>query len=351
MAPQHLPNNLSTGPGSLKHPRTIRRASVHRIKVLEDLVSVFKDSSILDASLKMYFINEKAIDDAGVSREVYSAFWEQFLQQCEGETERVPRLRPDFGEAEWQAIGRIWVKGLLDHGILPVMLSKAFILACIHGIESVDAEILMSSFLNYLAPVEKAVVERAIEGAMQEGDEEDLLDLFSQMGSHYYPPKGNLRPALETMAHKAILQQPKFVLDSFTSVTALVRANLPEKDSVVRLYDSKKATGKRVAQLLETTNVVLSQRERTAFSHLQRYVKNADDPKAERFLRFCTGSCVICVDKIMVSFNAESGFGRRPVAHTCGATLELPCTYGSFPEFHTEFDHILSSNYLVMDIL
>lgn len=66
MLPQHLPNNQSTEPGSLEHPRTIRRASVHRIKVLEDLVSVFKDSSILNVSLKMDFINEKASDDAGV---------------------------------------------------------------------------------------------------------------------------------------------------------------------------------------------------------------------------------------------------------------------------------------------
>ena len=206
---------------------------MHRIKVLEDLVSVFKDSSILDVSLKMDFINEKAIDDAGVSREVYTGFWEQFLQQCEGETERVPRLRPDFCAAEWRAVGRIWVKGLLDHGILPVMLSKAFILACIHGIQSVDREILMSSFLNYLAPIEKLIVERAIEGTMEDGDEEDLLDLFSRMGSHYLPRKANMRPALETMAHKAILQQPKFILDSFRSVIAVVRANLPDKDSVL----------------------------------------------------------------------------------------------------------------------
>ena len=206
---------------------------MHRIKVLEDLVSVFKDSSILDVSLKMDFINEKAIDDAGVSREVYTAFWEQFLQQCEGETERVPRLRPDFCAAEWRAVGRIWVKGLLDHGILPAMLSKAFILACIHGIQSVDKEILMSSFLNYLAPIEKSIGERAIEGTMEDGDEEDLLDLFSRMGSHYLPRRANLRPALETMAHKAILQQPKFILDSFRSVIAVVRANLPDKDSVL----------------------------------------------------------------------------------------------------------------------
>lgn len=135
------------------------------------------------------------------------------------------------------------MKGLMDHGIVPVMLSKAFILACIHGIESVDTDILMSSFLNYLAPVEKAVVERTMEGTLEEGDEDVPRDLFSRMGSHYLPPKGNMRPAIETMAHKAIFQKPKFVLDSFRSVFAVVRTNLPDKDSVLRLYEEKKATG------------------------------------------------------------------------------------------------------------
>lgn len=53
----------------------------------------------------MDFVNEKATDDAGVSREVYTAFWEKLLEQCKGETERVPRLRPDFCGAEWQAVG------------------------------------------------------------------------------------------------------------------------------------------------------------------------------------------------------------------------------------------------------
>lgn len=75
------------------------------------------DCSIINVSLKMNFVNENAVDDAGGSKEVYTAFWEQFLEQCEGETERAPRLRPDFCEAEWQAVWQIRVKDILDHGV------------------------------------------------------------------------------------------------------------------------------------------------------------------------------------------------------------------------------------------
>lgn len=40
----------------------------------------------MNLTLKMDFVNEKAVDNAGVPREVYTACWEQFLEQCEGET-------------------------------------------------------------------------------------------------------------------------------------------------------------------------------------------------------------------------------------------------------------------------
>ncbi|XP_030580814.1 uncharacterized protein LOC115777119 [Archocentrus centrarchus] len=345
---QLSPSNSAGNPGN---PESPRRISVRRVNVVEDLLAIFMDSSIITVTLKMDFVNEKAVDDAGVSREVYTAFWEQFLEQCEGETERVPRLRPDFGEAEWKAVGHIWVKGLLDYGVIPVRLSKAFILACIHGIDSVDADILMSSFLNYLPPVERSAVEKALNGTMDESDEEDLLDLFTRMGSHSLPPQNNMQPAIEAMAHKAILQEPKYVVDCFSTAMACVQLKLSNRESVVSLYETKKATGKRVSQLFQTTKVMLSQIEQTTFNHLQRYVKNADESKAEKILRFCTGSSVICVDKILVCFNAETGLNRRPVAHTCGATLEVPCTYTCYPDFRTEFDNILSSNYLEMDII
>ncbi|XP_035805800.1 uncharacterized protein LOC118470554 [Amphiprion ocellaris] len=355
--PQDLPSysssQLSPSPSAdtSGDPDRPRRASIRRIKVVEDLLAVFMDSSLMNVTLKMDFVNEKALDDAGVSREIYTAFWEQFLEQCEGEAERVPRLRPDFGEDEWQAIGRIWVKGLLDHGVFPVRISKAFILACIYGIDSVDADTLMTSFLNNLPPLERAAVEKALQGSMEESDEEDLLDLFVRMGSHCLPPKNNIKPAIQTMAHKVILQEPKYIVDCFSTPMALIQRKLSNRESVLSLYESKKATGKRVSQLLETTKMVLSQREQTTFNHFQRYVKNADQVQAEKILRFCTGSSVICTDKIMVCFNAETGLNRRPIVHTCGATLELPCTYGSYPEFRTEFDNILSSNHLEMNIL
>ncbi|KAF4118755.1 hypothetical protein G5714_000806 [Onychostoma macrolepis] len=106
--PSHSGNHLSpiTSSENSENAKVVH-ALIHRVKVVEDLLAVFMDDSIIQSTLKMEFVNEKAVDDAGVSREVYTAFWDQFLEQCEGEDEQVPRLRPDFSEAEWEAVGRI----------------------------------------------------------------------------------------------------------------------------------------------------------------------------------------------------------------------------------------------------
>lgn len=103
--------------------------------------------------------------------------------------------------------------------------------------------------------------------------------------------------------------------------------------------------------MIISTQKCLNQQEQGALNHLLRYVRSADQRKLEAFLRFCTGSTVVCKDKIEVMFNGLCGLGRRPVAHTCGAVLELPYTYISYPEFRAEFDNILSGDCFTMDIV
>lgn len=327
-----------------------KHVKLRRVNIVKDVLEIFIEPEVLKNALRIEFVNENAIDDDGVSREMYTAFWEDFLGQCEGEEERVPRLRPDYSEMEWQAVGRVWLKGYVDHGIIPVRLSPAFILACIHGVDCVDEELLMSSFLKYLSASEQSAVEKAIQGNMDENDAEELLDLFSRMGSYRLPPKENVRSAILTMAHKVLLQEPKFIIDCFHSIIPTGKINL-NKQRIQEIYEAKKATNKKVAQMIKPAKDSLNQQEQATLNHLQRYVKSLDQRKLETFLRFCTGSTIVSKDKIEVIFNGICGLGRRPVAHTCGAVLDIPYTYNSYPEFRAEFDHVLNGDCFAMDIL
>ncbi|KAA0720558.1 hypothetical protein E1301_Tti019688 [Triplophysa tibetana] len=206
---ERLSNILQTGDGQLEvseEPETVKDTKyvkVRRVNIVKDVLEIFIEPEVAKKALRIEFINENAIDDDGVSRELYTAFWEDFLTQCEGEVERAPRLRPEFSDMEWKAVGRVWVKGFIDHGIITVKLFPTFILACIHNCG--DEELLMSSFLKYLSTSEQSVIEKANQGNMDDNDAEELLDLFSRMGSYRLPPKENVRSAILTMAHKVLL--------------------------------------------------------------------------------------------------------------------------------------------------
>ncbi|MEQ2234791.1 hypothetical protein ILYODFUR_034985 [Ilyodon furcidens] len=164
--------------GGVENPKGTRYAHIWHAMILDDLLNVFMDKSVMDFELKMEFNDEMAVDNSGVSREVCTAFWEQFLELCEGEEERVPKLRPDFSEDRWHALGRIWAKGLIDHGIIPVMLSKAFIVASLLGLPSVEEEVLMSSFARYLSNSEQITIKKALDGVLEEDEEENLWICF-----------------------------------------------------------------------------------------------------------------------------------------------------------------------------
>lgn len=58
-------------------------------------------------------------------------------------------------ESSWRDL----LKGFIDHGLMPVRLSKSFILACINGIDTVDVDVLLSSFAN--SSVERSATEKA----------------------------------------------------------------------------------------------------------------------------------------------------------------------------------------------
>ncbi|KAI9546034.1 hypothetical protein NQZ68_031324 [Dissostichus eleginoides] len=244
------------------------------------------------------------IDDAASPRGSEKEVHYVKFRRCEGEDERVPRLRPDYSEKEWQAV-----------------------------------------------VTERESVEKVLEGNLEEIDEEDLLDLFSRMGSHCLPSKDKIRAAIVVMAHKALLQEPKFIIDCFHSSIHNAVPRLLTKESIMELYENKRPTNRKVAQMIKPSNESLNPQEQAALTYLLRYVRSLDQRKLEIFLRFCTGSSVLCKDSIEVTFNRLCGLSRRPVAHTCGAVLELPCTYSSYPDFRAELDSVLSGDCFTMDIL
>ena len=90
--------------------------TVHRTLVKKDMIEYFKGHDIMNKELIFEIINERDTLEQGVgigfTCEVYTLFWNEFANSMTiGERERVPFVRRDHFVEEWNAIGRILVKG------------------------------------------------------------------------------------------------------------------------------------------------------------------------------------------------------------------------------------------------
>uniref|UniRef100_A0A8W8MHV8 HECT domain-containing protein n=1 Tax=Magallana gigas TaxID=29159 RepID=A0A8W8MHV8_MAGGI len=290
---------------------------VHRVKVLEELIEMFKSPQIIKKSIQFSFINEAGADQSGVSRDVYTSFWADFFSRvAEGEDFRVPALNPQWQVEEWKSVGRILVKGLLDHNIFPLNFAPAYVTALLFGEHSISEKTLLDSFLLYLSKSERDLAKVAIERKLSADENEDFLDMLDRLGSKTIPTFENMQEELLKMAHKELIQKPKYALEKMAEVCRNeIIVQIPSEVDLLEMYESKRPSVRKVLKMISSNP------------------------------RFLTGTDILCVEKIEVTFTKLIGIERRPIAHTCGPTLELPCTYMSYIEFRYELDNILQSDH------
>lgn len=330
---------------------SVQVIQVHRVTLQNDLIHEFVAPDILNVNLRMKIKGEVAEDDMGVSREVYTAFWEGFLETADGNSERVPQTRSDYGQDEWGAIGRILLKGYKDHNIFPLHLAKAFVVGLIFGEEAVTENILLESYKHYLPETEWEILDRAQKYALNGEEQEELLSILTDIGSTSIPDKpGKMKEVLLQLAHLKLIQDPKYPLDMMAETARDgLRREIISIAILTAMYDTKQPTVKKVVDLFvyEAEN----QQQENVMTFLKKYVRCLQLPNLCKFLRFVTGTDTMCGYQIKIQFTNLSGLERRPIAHACGPVLDLPHTYRNYMELRTEFDNILNSNFHQMDFL
>ena len=314
---------------------------IHRAVVLNELIQVFKDPTISDKTLQYIFVDEHGHDAQGVSRDVYSAFWEAFLLKfTDGEGFRIPVLSNELADTEWEAVGRILLKGYRDHRYFPVSIAPGFFVALCHGENAVTPEILKTSFLSYLSISEKELIEQALSG--EEHDRDDLIELLDRFECRIIPEQENLLSLILQIAHRVVIQEPKYALDALQRVGKhFWITEFPSIDSILTMYEKLQPSVQKVLALLKASPVTKEQSD--SLKYMQRFVRGRNKDQLKHLLRFLTGSDMLCVSSIEVTFVVRHGVGRVPTAHTCGPVLELPSTYVSYPDFRNEWESILQA--------
>ena len=222
-------------------------------------------------------------------------------------------------------------------------------MALLFGEEAISPDVLIKSYLLYLNDSDRVVVQNALDGQMSEEDRESFIDILDREGSHTIPDTQSTRSCILQVAHKCLVQDCNYALESMRRVVQdSLLANFRDITDVTSMYASLIPTPKRVWELIQATPETKSQS--VALKFLQQYIRAQNQSSLSRLLHFLTGSLVMSVDGISVRFVNLVGAGRRPIAHTCGPNLELPSTYNAYREFRAEWDAVLSSEYLAMDL-
>ncbi|KAL0164198.1 hypothetical protein M9458_039951, partial [Cirrhinus mrigala] len=194
---------------------TIRHGSC-----LHDMISEFSDPETLTKKLEFRRLlpdnSEEAGSGAGVVRDVYSNFWQEFYDRCTlGTTMKVPFIRHDFQADTWKAVGRIFLKGYKDCQYIPIKLALPFMEEMLFGAVYSD---LIECFLQFVSTQEREILQHALQD-FSSVEFDELLEVLDCYECRRQVSADNFREILKEISHKELVQKPMFVLDCWKEIT------------------------------------------------------------------------------------------------------------------------------------
>lgn len=111
-------------------------------------------------------------EGTGVILDCLVEFWDEFYERCTtGADLKVPYLRHDFMESEWEACARVFHFGWITFEYIPILLSDQFIRASI-GKPTIS---IVDSFMKFVSTYERQVLASAMNN-YESIDEDELID-------------------------------------------------------------------------------------------------------------------------------------------------------------------------------
>ena len=174
------------------------------------------------------------------------------------------------------------------------------------------------------------------------GDE--FFDFLDQFKCRTKVSKENVHEVIVEIARQEVIQKPHLMESCWQNVFISLGKTKAFIDisSLNNLYRQLEPTAKKLITLLKLDP--RDDSERDAFSYFKRFIRGLPEPDLGKLVKFITESDL--------TFNKyENEFSRRPIAHTCSPSLELPSTYNNFCELREEFTNILRPNNWEMSII
>ena len=298
------------------------------------------DEVLAEFPLRIKFAGELAFDSGGVCWDMFSAYWEEAYKHFfDGSSLLTPVLHPHVDMSVLPQVGAVLSHGYLACGFLPTRITFPALACILLGptIE-VPSEIQVEAFADSLSSFEASVIKEALDSTNSAYSEEmktSLISILSRFGCRVCPTPQTMESQLTSIAKYEFQVKPMAALCAISSGIPSREKPFWQSYSIQELYSvylALCATPAKVLAILEELEQVNLCQLRV-MGYLQQFVGNMKNDEVRRFLRFTTGSSVLVVNRISVTFNNLSGLAHRPIAHTCGSVLELPSTYVSYIEF------------------
>ncbi|CAH0563045.1 unnamed protein product [Brassicogethes aeneus] len=316
---------------------------MRRENILEEMLQLYEDETIVQKMIKVTFENEQGLDFGGLTKELFSVFWEKcVLEFFRGENRMVPflplsKMRKGV-DKKFPVIGRILTHGIILTKYIPTMLCKTVFLKLSSAETDIPNEILLEDFFFFLTPSERSLIFKAKNkfDQLTNIEQDLLLEFFATFGLAELPKASEIEDQLHIIARNILCLESNNFLKLIKDGIPLFCENFFEELSVNKvnaLFAQQAPTPDKILKALKTDPEDLNNFQARVYYFFKTYIKNMSLNKLATFLQFITGSPHM-PEFITISFKA----GDYPVAHTCSNVLELPTTYSSSQELKFQFE-------------
>ena len=234
---QNLDDTLPVSPQTTPSSERMKRVLVvHRGQVLPELMAHFCDDGLQDVDIKIQLVlpdgtHEMGYDDGGVVRDCLSEFWNEFYEQCAtGNALKVPFLRHDFGQQQWESVGRIIAFCWAREKYLPVKIAPVILEQATFGYANSD---VLENFLKYMPESERTVFE-SWRSDFNNVDQEELIEILDNHSCRRIPTASNVNEILQELAHKRLVQEPAYVIEQWAKILSPAVLSLQDLTTCIR---------------------------------------------------------------------------------------------------------------------
>ncbi|KAK3107671.1 hypothetical protein FSP39_019581, partial [Pinctada imbricata] len=341
---------------SLSHIQ--QQVEITRENLVDNLLNIYSDPCIVEGSLHIKIIGEEGSDWGGVSRDVFTSFWSEVsLTYFLGDLVHVPYLPPHRLEEmyKFRLMGRILSHSTAVLGYIPMAICKSTMMVTIIDATEIAEDVLLEDFLLYLDNEDRTLLQSAMDHFqdLSEDELDKVQNIFVKFDMGCVLQEETLHKQILKMAQNELVIKPR-------SLCEKMREGIPEVhyaqfwsqmslDHLTVLYDRLKPTPNKVLACLRSETLFLTESRRRVYGYFKDFIRTLTERELEILLQFITGQACVPKRLITVQFSQLSGAERRPIAHTCSFSIELPETYENYEDFEAEFRILLTSDILRFD--